>query len=172
MIAIREATNADLPAMLEIYNDIIINTTAVYDYQPHTMEMRQQWFAAKQEQGFPVYVAEEDGIIYGFSTIGPFRNWAAYKYSVENSIYVAASARGKGVGRLLFPPIIQAAVERNMHTIVAGIDATNESSIKLHERFGFIEVAHFKQVGYKFGKWLDLKFFQLLLQTPENPEEN
>ena len=172
MITIREATKEDLPAMLEIYNDIIVNTTAVYDYQPHTLEMRQQWFATKREQDLPVYVAEEDGAIYGFSTIGPFRNWAAYKYSVENSIYVATSARGKGIGKLLFPPIIKAAVERNMHTIVAGIDATNESSIKLHERFGFVEVAHFKQVGYKFGKWLDLKFFQLLLNTPEKPEEN
>lgn len=172
MITIREATEADLPAMLEIYNDIIVNTTAVYDYKPHTLEMRQQWFAVKQEQGFPVFVAEEEGVIYGFSTIGPFRNWAAYKYSVENSIYVAADARGKGVGKLLFPPIIKAAADRQMHTIVAGIDATNESSIKLHERFGFVEVAHFKQVGFKFGKWLDLKFFQLLLATPEKPEED
>lgn len=172
MITIREATEADLPAILEIYNEVIVNTTAVYDYKPHTLEMRQQWFSTKREQGFPVFVAEDEGVIYGFSTIGPFRNWAAYKYSVENSIYVAASARGKGVGKLLFPPIIKAAAERQMHTIVAGIDAANESSIKLHERFGFVEVAHFKQVGYKFGKWLDLKFFQLLLATPETPEEN
>jgi phosphinothricin acetyltransferase len=172
MITIREATQEDLPAMLDIYNDVILNTTAVYDYQPHTLEMRQQWFENKQEQGFPVFVAEEAGIVCGFSTIGPFRNWAAYKYSVENSIYVASSARGKGIGKLLFPPIIKAAEKRNMHTIVAGIDATNEGSIKLHEQFGFVEVAHFKQVGYKFGKWLDLKFLQLLLKTPENPEEN
>lgn len=172
MITIREATEADLPAILEIYNEVIVNTTAVYDYKPHTLEMRQQWFSTKREQGFPVFVAEDEGVIYGFSTIGPFRNWAAYKYSVENSIYVAASARGKGVGKLLFPPIIKAAAERQMHTIVAGIDAANENSIKLHERFGFVEVAHFKQVGYKFGKWLDLKFFQLLLATPETPEEN
>jgi len=171
MISIREANKSDLPAMLEIYNDIIVNTTAVYDYQPHTLEMRQQWLATKQEQGFPVFVAEENGMLYGFSTIGPFRNWAAYKYTVENSIYVASAARGKGIGKLLFPPIIQAAIDRNMHTIVAGIDATNASSIKLHERFGFVEVAHFKQVGYKFGQWLDLKFFQLLLNTPERPEE-
>ena len=172
MITIREATQEDLPAILDIYNDIIVNTTAVYDYKPHTLEMRQQWFAMKQEQGFPVYVAEEGDVVYGFSTIGPFRNWAAYKYSVENSVYVAAAARGKGIGKLLIPPIIQAASERNMRTIVAGIDATNESSIKLHERFGFVEVAHFKQVGYKFGRWLDLKFLQLLLATPEKPEEN
>jgi L-amino acid N-acyltransferase len=172
MIKIREATMTDLPEMLEIYNEVIVNTTAVYDYDPHTLEMRQKWFETKQEQGFPVFVAEENGVIYGFSTIGPFRNWAAYKYSVENSIYVAVAARGKGIGKLLLPPIIKAAKDRNMHTIVAGIDATNESSIKLHKHFGFVEVAHFKQVGYKFGKWLDLKFFQLMLETPERPEEN
>src|ERR671921_422796 len=109
MITIREATKEDLPYMLEIYNDIILNTTAVYDYQPHTLVMRQEWFRIKQEQGFPIYVAEEDGVIHGFSTIGPFRNWAAYKYSVENSIYVSAAARGKGIGKLLMTPIIEAA---------------------------------------------------------------
>lgn len=171
MITIREATLEDMPVMLEIYNEIIINTTAVYDYQPHTLEMRKQWFETKQEQGLPVYVAEENGIVYGFSTIGPFRNWAAYKYSVENSIYVAAAARGKGIGRLLLPPVIAAAKKLHMHTIIAGIDATNEASIKLHQQFGFEEVAHFKEVGYKFGRWLDLKFFQLLLETPSQPVE-
>lgn len=171
MITIREATKEDLPAMLEIYNDIIVNTTAVYDYQPHTLEMRQQWFAAKKEQCFPVYVADEGGSILGFSTIGPFRNWSAYKYSVENSIYVSASARGKGIGKLLMPPIIKAAQQLHLHTIIAGIDATNEASVRLHQQFGFVEVAHFKQVGYKFGQWLDLKFFQLLLETPDKPVE-
>jgi L-amino acid N-acyltransferase YncA len=172
MVVIREAAIEDLSSMLDIYNDIIINTTAVYDYQPHTLEMRKQWYQTKQEQGIPVFVAEEDNQILGFSTIGPFRNWAAYKYSVENSIYVAARARGKGIGRLLMPPLIEAAKQLEMHTIIAGIDASNNASIKLHEQFGFIEVAHFKQVGYKFGQWLDLKFFQLLLSTPANPVEN
>ena len=172
MITIREATRNDLPAMLEIYNDIIVNTTAVYDYKPHSLGMREQWLEAKIEQGFPVFVAEEKEVIYGYSTIGAFRNWAAYKYSVENSIYVSKEARGKGIGKLLMPPIIEAARAREMHTILAGIDATNEASIRLHEQFGFIEVALFKQVGYKFGKWLDLKFFQLILDTPKEPKES
>src|SRR4030095_3632639 len=161
MIRIREAIESDLPQLLIIYNEIILNTTAVYDYEPHTMEMRRQWFDAKKVQGFPVFVAEESERILGFSSIGPFRAWAAYKYSVENSVYVAANARGQGIGKLLLAPLIDAAGKLNLHTIIAGIDATNEASLRLHKRFGFEEVAHFKEVGWKFGRWLDLKFLQL-----------
>jgi len=164
MISIREAIESDLPQLLIIYNDIILNTTAVYDYEPHTMEMRRQWFEAKKVQGFPVFVAAaEDGRILGFGSIGPFRAWAAYKYSVENSIYVAANARGHGIGKLLLTRLIDAATKLNLHTIIAGIDATNEASLRLHKSFGFEEVAHFKEVGWKFGRWLDLKFLQLIV---------
>jgi len=163
MIQIREAIEDDLPQMLVIYNDIILHTTAVYDYEPHTLEMRKQWFETKKQQGFPVFVADEDGKILGFSSIGPFRAWAAYKYSVENSIYVAADVRGKGIGKLLIPPLIEAAKKMKMHTIIASIDNSNEASLKLHKSFGFEEVAHFKEVGWKFERWLDLKFLQLIV---------
>jgi phosphinothricin acetyltransferase len=163
VINIREANESDLPQLLEIYNDIILHTTAVYDYEPHTLEMRKQWFETKKQQGFPVFVAEENGKIVGFSSIGPFRAWAAYKYSVENSVYVKASERGKGIGKLLIPPLIEATKKLKLHTIIAGIDATNEASIKLHKHFGFKEVAYFKEVGWKFERWLDLKFLQLIL---------
>jgi phosphinothricin acetyltransferase len=161
---VREATEADLPQILEIYNDAILNTTAVYDYNPHTLEMRQQWFAMKKEQGFPVFVAEENGEVLGFSSIGPFRPWTGYKFTVENLIYVAEKARGKGISKLLMQPLIDAARNLNMHVIVAGIDATNDISINLHKKFGFEEVGLFKQVGYKFDRWLDLKFLQLTLK--------
>lgn len=171
MIAIRTATEKDLPQLLEIYNDIILNTTAVYHYKPHTIEMRKEWFELKKQQGFPVFVAEDNKQIVGFSTISPFRAWAAYKYSAENSVYVASDQRGKGIGKQLLLPLIEASEKLNMHTIIAAIDATNEASIALHEHFGFQEVGYFKQVGYKFGKWLDLKFLQLILTTPEKPEE-
>jgi L-amino acid N-acyltransferase YncA len=160
---IREAIETDLPQLLAIYNDIILHTTAVYDYEPHTLEMRKQWFETKKQQGFPVFVAEDEGTIQGFSSIGPFRAWAAYKYSVENSVYVAIERRGKGIGKLLIPPLVEAAKELKLHTIIASIDATNEASLKLHKRFGFEEVAHFRQVGWKFERWLDLKFLQLIL---------
>ncbi len=163
MTDIREAIEDDLPQLLSIYNDIILHTTAVYDYEPHSPEMRKKWFEAKRQQGFPVYVAEENGSVIGFSSIGPFRAWAAYKYSVENSVYVASEARGKGIGKLLIPPLIESTKKLGLHTIIASIDATNEPSLRLHKRFGFEEVAHFKEVGWKFDRWLDLKFLQLIL---------
>jgi L-amino acid N-acyltransferase len=169
MIQIRTAQDQDLPAILEIYNDAIMNTTAVYDYEPHTLEMRKQWFRIKEAQGYPVFVAEDNGRVVGFSSIGPWRAWAAYKYSVENSIYVAVDQRGKGIGKKLLEPLIEAAKQLDLHAIIAGIDATNEVSINLHKRFGFIETGTFKQVGFKFGRWLDLTFMQLLLKTPEQP---
>lgn len=163
MITVRHATDRDLPEILAIYNDVILHTTAVYDYEPHTLEMRRQWFRTKQEQGFPVFVATEGEKVMGLSSIGPFRAWAAYKFSVENSVYVASDCRGKGIGKQLLNPLIRAAKESQLHTIIAGIDATNEISLKLHKHFGFEEVAHFREVGYKFNRWLDLKFLQLIL---------
>jgi L-amino acid N-acyltransferase YncA len=162
---IREANISDLPQILNIYNDVILNTTAVYDYDPHTPEMRAAWFKTKQEQGFPVFVMEDSGRIAGFSSIGPFRAWAAYQYTVENSVYVDSAYRGKGIGKKLMEPLIQAVKDRKLHSIVAGIDASNNESIRLHEGFGFQEVAHFKEVGYKFGRWLDLKFLQLIVHS-------
>jgi L-amino acid N-acyltransferase len=160
---VRKAIEKDLPQILDIYNDAILNTTAVYDYEPHTLEMRRQWFETKRQQGFPVFVAEEDNEVLGFSSIGPFRAWAAYKYSAENSIYVKDGQRGKGIGKLLMRPLIDAAKEMKLHTIIAGIDADNKLSIEFHKQFGFVEVAHFKQVGWKFERWLDLVFMQLIL---------
>lgn len=167
MITVRQATEDDLPQILDIYNEIIKNTTAVYYYEPHTLEMRKAWFDERKQSGFPIFVAEEDGVILGMSTIGPFRVPTAYKYSVENTVHVAAHARGKGIGKLLMPPIIEAAKELGMHTIIAGIDAGNEVSMHLHTSFGFKEVAHFKEVGFKFDRWLDLKFLQLILTPSE-----
>ena len=163
-MTIRNAVEADLPAMLEIYNDVILNTTAVYDYEPHTLAMRKAWFDTKQKDGYPIFIAVENGQVLGFSSLGPFRAWAAYQYTVENSVYVSADSRGKGVGRLLLEPLIESARQMNKHTIVAGIDASNLASVRLHESFGFREVACFKEVGYKFNRWLDLRFLQLILK--------
>jgi len=170
-IVIRKATREDVPQMLDIYNDVIVNTTAVYSYQPHTLDMRYAWFDERVKMHFPVFVAEENGHIMGFSSYGAFRAWPAYKYTVENSVYVHSDHRGKGIAKLLLQPLIVAAKANNVHAMVAGIDAENIASIRLHEQFGFTEVAHFKQVGYKFGKWLDLKFLELLFETPLKPNE-
>jgi L-amino acid N-acyltransferase YncA len=170
MITIRFAREADLPGILEIYNEVILHTTAVYTYQPHTPEMRKAWYDDKVKAGYPIFVAEEGGHVIGLSSYGPFRAWPAYKYTVENSVYVAESSRGKGVARLLMQPLIDAARSQGYHAIIAGIDSSNEPSIRLHRSFGFEEVAHFREVGYKFGRWLDLTFMELLLEgSPARP---
>jgi L-amino acid N-acyltransferase YncA len=171
MITIRPARENDLPEILDIYNDIILTTTAVYQYTPQTLDMRRTWYDTKMKDGHPVFVAEWEGKIAGFSSYGPFRAWAAYKYTVENSVYVASEQREKGIGKLLMTPLIQTARKNDLHAIIAGIDGSNVASIKLHQSFGFEEVAHFRQVGYKFGRWLDLKFMELLLNTPQHPHD-
>jgi phosphinothricin acetyltransferase len=142
---------------------VIANTPAVYDYEPHTLEMRSAWYESKLKDGYPVFVATENNNVVGFSALGPFRAWAAYKYTVENSVYVSSGSRGKGIGKLLLQPLIDAAIAKELHTIVAGIDASNTASIHLHELFGFKKVAHFKEVGFKFDRWLDLVFLQIIL---------
>jgi L-amino acid N-acyltransferase len=171
MITIRFARETDLPEILDIYNHVIQNTTAVYTYEPHTLGMRKAWYDDKVRDGYPVFVAEEAGRVVGLSTYGPFRAWPAYKYTVENSVYVAADQRGRGIARLLMTPLIDAARAHDYHAIIASVDAANEASLRLHRSFGFKEVAHFREVGYKFGRWLDLKFLELVLETPADPVE-
>ncbi|QJD98487.1 N-acetyltransferase [Mucilaginibacter robiniae] len=163
-MTIRDAKAADLPYILDIYNHAITHTTAVYQETLHTLEMREAWFAEKQASGFPVWVAVEGEQVVGFCTYGPFRNWPGYRFTVEHSVYLAPSHQGKGIGRLLVEHIINHAREQGNHVLIAGIDADTIPSIRLHQSLGFTEVAHFKQVGYKFGRWLDLKFLQLILQ--------
>lgn len=162
-IVIRDAREFDLAAMLAIYNDAVLTTTAVYDYKPRSSEQQVAWFKAKREQGLPVLVAEDGGAIVGFASYGPFRPWPAYLHSVENSLYVAPETRGRGIGSALLPALIQRAAERCLHTMIAGIDATNEASLRLHAKFGFERVAQFREVGWKFERWLDLAFLQLML---------
>jgi phosphinothricin acetyltransferase len=169
--SIRPASESDLPSLLAIYNDVIRTTTAVFSYQPHTLAMREEWYAAKRAAGHPVLVAEGGGIILGFAALGPFRAWPAYKYSLENSIYVAPEARGRGVGGHLLSALLAEARRLEVHTVIASIEATNSASLALHARHGFREVARFREVGYKFGRWLDLVFMQLLFDLPEHPVE-
>jgi L-amino acid N-acyltransferase len=162
-VTIRAATRADVPGILAIYNDAVLTTTAAWDETPHTLAMREAWYDLHMERGQPIFVAEADAHIVGWSALGNFRDKIGYRYTVENSVYVAAEQRGRGLGKLLIPPLISAARERGWHTIVAGIEASNEASIRLHARFGFVSVAHFRQVGFKFGRWLDMVFMQVLL---------
>ncbi|HEV3341114.1 MAG TPA: GNAT family N-acetyltransferase [Pirellulales bacterium] len=156
--------------ILAILNDAIVNSTALYDYRPRTSEMMRAWFEGKQQGNFPVIgVVSDSRELAGFASYGAFRPWPAYKYTVEHSLYVAAPWRRKGVGSLLLSSIVERARSQDYHVLIGGIDATNAGSIALHERFGFERVATMRQVGFKFGRWLDLCFYQLTLQTPEAP---
>ena len=160
-------THAD--AILRILNDVIASSTALFDYQPRSPESMINWFAAKADRGFPVIGAVDSGRLLGFATYGVFRAWPAYKYSVEHSVYVDRAARGRGVGRALLQRLIAIAEEQAYHTLVAGIVATNAPSIALHRKLGFTYCGTIEHAGFKFGEWLDLAFYQLLLRTPAHP---
>lgn len=166
---IRTAVENDLYGILEIYNDAILNTTAIYTYNVQTIQERKLWFHKKNEDNFPVFVFEEEDMVIGFATIGPFRTWPAYKYTVEHSVYVHKGFRNHGVGTALVKQIIANANEREYATLVAGIDTFNEKSIKMHQELGFKHSGTIKRAGFKFGKWLDLAFYQLDLVGPKKP---
>ncbi|HFQ1505972.1 TPA: N-acetyltransferase family protein [Staphylococcus aureus] len=161
---IRCAKKEDLNAILAIYNDAIINTTAVYTYKPQTIDERIAWFEMKQRNHEPIFVFEENGSVLGFATFGSFRPWPAYQYTIEHSIYVDASARGKGIASQLLQRLIVEAKAKGYRTLVAGIDASNEASIKLHQKFAFKHAGTLTNVGFKFNQWLDLAFYELDLQ--------
>lgn len=170
---ISSCTESQLPEILQIFNEAIINTTAVYDYKPRTLEMIRQWYDKKLVGNYPVIGAfDESGSLLGFATYGPFRDRPAYKYTVEHSIYVRSDCRGKGLGRTLLREIINKAEDQDFHMMIGGIDASNEGSIRFHEKEGFVSCGLIKQAGFKFGRWLDLAFYQLILKTPEHPVED
>jgi phosphinothricin acetyltransferase len=158
--------------ILEVLNDAILTSTALFDYKARTAESMVAWFKAKEAGNFPVIGAEaSDGQLLGFASYGTFRAWPAYKYSVEHSVYVHKSHRGKGLGRLLMQELIRVARDQQLHLLVGGIEASNSSSIALHEALGFSHAGTLAQAGFKFGRWLDLSFYQLILPTPAQPSD-
>ena len=157
-------------AILEIFNEAILHSTALYDYEPRTLQSMVTWFDAKRAGSFPVIGIEDgQGVLLGFGSYGTFRAWPAYKYTVEHSVYVHKDHRGRGPGRTVMQELIAAARENDVHAMLGGIDAANAGSIALHEQLGFKHVGTLPQVGFKFGHWLDLAFYQLLLDTPAHP---
>ena len=170
---IANCTRAQAPEILAIYNEAIVNSTALYDYKPRTMATMEAWFAAKEKGLFPVLGAfEDDGSLAGFASYGPFRAFPAYKYSIEHSVYVEKQKRGQGLGKDLLAAVIEAAKKQDYHMMVGGIDSANQASIRLHLKLGFTLCASIKQAGFKFGRWLDLEFYQLVLPTPQQPNED
>ena len=160
---IRAATEADLPAILAIYNDAVINTAAIWNDDIVDLDNRIAWFRTRLGQGFPVLVAVEGETVLGYASYGDFRAFQGYRFTVENSIYVATSARGKGAGSSLLAALVDAAKEQGKHMMVAGIEAGNDVSLRLHEKQGFVETARMPELGFKFGRYLDLVFLQKTL---------
>jgi phosphinothricin acetyltransferase len=166
-LEIRAAAASDLPAILEIYNEVIASSTAVFALTPTTLEERGAWYARLAQEGHPVIVASAAGAIAGFAAYSTFRgSWPGYRYSVEHSVHVRRECRGRGVGPRLIGALVDIASEQGKHVMIGGIDAANEGSLRMHARLGFERVAHFREVGHKFGRWLDLVFVQRLLDAP------
>ena len=157
-VRIRDATQADLAAMLAIYNHAVAHTTASYDYTPRSMERQQAWFAAKQEGKLPVLVAQCGDEVAGFASYGPFRAWEGYRFTVEHSVYVDEAFRRRGIASALVQELLERAQAARLHLMVAGIDAANTGSIALHRRLGFEDAGVLREAGYKFERWLDLAF--------------
>ena len=157
-------------AILDIFNDAILHSTALYEYQPRTPQRIDDWFAAKAQGRFPVLgIENDDGTLAGFGSYGTFRAFPAYKYTVEHSVYVHRSHRGRGVGRALMSQLIDAAHAQDYHVMVGAIDMDNQASIALHTRLGFTHAGTIRQAGVKFGRWLDVGFYQRTLATPLQP---
>jgi L-amino acid N-acyltransferase YncA len=163
---IRDATLDDMPGVLALYNEIILNSTAVYLYDPVTLQSRIDWLNARQAHGFPVLVAADGDQVLGFASFGDWRSSTGYLHTVEHSVHVAADQRGKGVGQALMLPLFERARAMGKHVMIGGIDAENAASIAFHQRLGFEKVSHFREVGRKFGRWLDLAQMQKFLDEP------
>jgi L-amino acid N-acyltransferase len=166
---IREAVLLDFEEITKIYNQIVLTSTAIYNDRPATLEDRVAWWKGRCAQGFPVVVATDAAAgveIAGFASFGEFRAWPGYRFTVEGTVHIHASARGQGVGTALLEEIIKRAREMGKHSMIAGVDADNLASLRFLGGFGFERVAHFREVGYKFGRFLDLVFLQYWLTPP------
>ncbi|MFP3494339.1 N-acetyltransferase family protein [Pseudomonas sp. SIMBA_059] len=168
---IRDATEQDLPAIRDIYNDAVRNTTAIWNEQPVDLANRLAWFSARQAQGYPVLVSTENNEVTGYASFGDWRPFEGFRYSVEHSVYVRSDQRGQGVGPRLMEALIERARARGKHVMVAAIESGNQASIRLHERQGFITTGQMPRVGIKFGRWLDLTFMQLALNPGAEPPQ-
>lgn len=163
---IRAAIQDDLPAICEIYNDAVANTTAIWNETLVDVANRAAWLKARADAGYPVLVAVSDeGDIVGYASFGDWRAFDGYRHTVEHSVYVRKDRRGGGIGRKLMVALIAEAERLGKHVMIAGIESENTASIRLHAQLGFVDTGRMREVGTKFGRWLDLTFMQLVLRT-------
>ena len=166
---IRAATPADAEAIAAIYNDAVANTTAIWNEVTVDAANRVDWMSARMAGGFPVLVAEVAGAVAGYASYGPWRAFDGYRQTVEHSVYVSAGFRGQGLARALMAALIDRARAAGLHVMVAAIEAENRPSVALHENLGFANAHTMRQVGQKFGRWLDLTFMELHLDDRPRP---
>jgi L-amino acid N-acyltransferase YncA len=166
-LAIRQAGIDDVDGILRIHNEVVAASTAIYLDDPITPENRQAWLLEQQKRGYPVLIAVEgDGDVAGFCSFGDWCGaWPGYRFTVEHSVHVRSDCRGAGIGRKLVEAIVPHARALNKHVMIGAIDASNDASLKFHARLGFREVGHFREVGFKFGRWLHLVFVQRVLDA-------
>ena len=162
---IRDATEGDLAAVMDIYNDAVANTTAIWNETLVDLPNRRDWFAARMARGFPVLVADEDGAIGGYASYGDWRPFEGFRQTVEHSVYVHRDHRGAGIGRKLMTALVERAANGGIHVMIAAIESGNTASIRLHEQLGFRIAGQFSEVGIKFGRWLDLTCMELKLPS-------
>jgi phosphinothricin acetyltransferase len=155
---------AQLPEILEIINEAILNSTSLYVYEPRDEAYIRQWYVDKLAGNYPVLgLTDQQGQLLGFGSYGPFRNFPAYKFTVEHSVYIKKGYRGKGLGLFLLQALIEQARSQDYHLMIGAIDSCNQVSIHLHEKLGFSHCGTIHEVGYKFNRWLDLCLYQLKL---------
>ncbi len=159
---VREAEETDLPAILEIYNDSVMTSTATFEQNIQTVETRREWFK-NHGSNYPLIVAVSNGEILGYCSLSQFQGNSGYRATVELSVYVEKNSRRQGIAKLLMREVLGRAKEKSFHAIISSISFDNEPSIRLHENFGFQKVAHLKEVGFKFSKWHDTCYYELIL---------
>jgi phosphinothricin acetyltransferase len=157
---IRDAVPTDFDEITAIYNEIVLNSTAIYSDSQATCQDRLAWRNQRLAQGYPVLVAEDGGKIAGFASLGEFRAWPGYRFTVEGTVHIRSGARGQGVGTQLLKALATRAKTLKKHSMIAGVDAENAGALRFLERFGFERVAYLPEVGWKFNRFLDLVLLQ------------
>jgi phosphinothricin acetyltransferase len=166
---IRSATDRDLAAINDIYNHYVLNSTCTYQRDPETLDARERWFRA-HGAAHPIVVSEFNRRVVGWGSLSPYHSRCAYRHTVENSVYVHHEFHRRGIGSMILADLIARAQAGDHHVIIAAIDGDQTGSVALHERFGFRKVGHFKEVGLKFGRWLDVIYLELILGGATAPQ--
>lgn len=164
-IVVRTALIADAEEIANIYNYEVENSTATFDLVPRTVEEQRAWLMARSGAFTTLVAVDHDSAVVGFAALSAYRDRAAYRATVENSIYIHRNNQRRGIGRTLLSALLEVAEQSGFHTVVARIDSQSDGSLALHKSVGFVEVGIERQVGRKFGRWLDSVIMQKMLNV-------